>query len=151
MSGCASSATIPAHRLEAVVVYDGVTTRAILAFPERDPESSHSAGDSSCSFSKGNCGSDSPTEARVEGEGSAPSPMASGRYTTLHTGDAGIYDVALTRTDEDEAAYQRLVKERGAAAPAMKTILCRVYESELGTEQRCYYSMKTVTITLTRR
>jgi len=150
VSGCASS-TIGAHQLEAVVEYNGVTTRSVLAFPDRDPEASHAAGDSSCSFSKGNCGNDSPTDARVEGEGGSPTPIATGRYTTLHTGENGTYDIALTRTADDEAAYQRMVKEHGSAAPTLPTIMCRVYESQLGTPQKCFYSTLPVSITLTPR
>jgi hypothetical protein len=147
VSGCSSSA-IPAHDLDAVVSYDGVTTRSVLAFPERDPEAAHTPVDSSCSFYSGNCGSDSPTYADVRGAGT---PIARAMYTTLHTGEAGTYDIEITRTAEDQAAYERLVKEHGPGQPAEPTIFCRVYESELGTPQDCFYSLRPVTITLTRR
>lgn len=142
--GCASSSTIPAHDLEATVEYDGTTTRAVLSFPARDPDATHTSGDDSCGFTSGNCGSDAPTYAAVHGDGT---PIARALFTTLHTGDAGIYDIAITRTPADEAAYQAMSKGHGYVVPET-AILCRVYDTEIGTPQMCFYSSRSVHITL---
>ena len=146
-AGCSSS-SIPAHELDAVVEYDGVTTRGVLSFPERDPEGAHSDGDSSCGWSSGDCGSDSPTHARISGAGT---PITSAVYTTLHTGENVTYDIGIARTPADEAAYREDEKARGYIPGGQGGITCRVYDSELGKPQDCYYARSTVRITLTRR
>ena len=145
-SGCSSS-VIPAHELDAVVAYDNLTTRAVLAFPARDPEASNTPPASSCSWSHGECGRDAPTDAAIQGDGT---PIVKATFTTLSNGESGTYDIAITRTPQDDAAYLALTKARGAV-PREPAILCRVYDSQLATPQPCFYSSRPVLITLTRR
>ena len=141
LAACASS-TVSAHELDATLTVDGVETHAVLAFPDHDGENHHSAGDSSCSFTSGNCGSDTSSSASVSGD----APIARALITTLRDGTSITYDVYVNRSADDAANVPP--KD---ARPHYDHATCRVYESELGQPKDCYYTAKKMTLTLRRR
>lgn len=145
--GCASPSrsTTPAQEFDAVVEYNGVTTRSALAFPERNLAATHTDADSTCDWSSGNCGSDLPTYAEVDGE----APIKSAAYTTDYPGD-GIYDVTIQQTAVDDAAERQGFANRGFRLPGEGGTVCRVYDSQIGERTVCPSRSK-VFITLTRR
>lgn len=138
--GCGSN-IVASHTLEVTLERDGVTTHATLAFPAHDPDAHHSPGDSSCDFHSGNCGSNTPTKAHVTGS----APIVGAFMTTSADGTSITYDVDLAPTPEDEAAA------KGSPTPWMFRPTCRVYESELGVRQPCYYGTHPAFVTLRRR
>ena len=146
-SGCSAGSTIPAHAFDATVEYNGLVTHGVVAFPERDAEEMHTAADDSCGFLKGNCGSDAPTLATLSGD----APILGASYTTLGSGDGGIYDVAIRQTPEDDAALAKDRGERGFVIPGQDGIACRIYDTAIGKRGRCYGGRSEVFITLTRR
>jgi hypothetical protein len=146
-TGCSS--VIPAQDFDAIVEVDGVTTRTILAFPERDPKAAHNAGEPSCSWASGYCGADASTVAEIRG---ADTRIWIASYATVSTGEAAIYDIGIKRTPDDEAAYRALVDAKGSGYdPGRSGILCRLYDEEIGTKQQCFYSTSSAFITLVRR
>jgi hypothetical protein len=146
-TGCSS--VIPAQDFDAIVEVDGVTTRSVLAFPERDPKAANNHGDSSCSWASGYCGVDAPTVAEVRG---VDTRIWIASYATVSTGEAAIYDIGIKRTPEDEVAYRALVDGKGSAFdPGRSGILCRLYDEQIGTRQQCFYSTRSVFLTLVRR
>jgi hypothetical protein len=141
--GCSSPSThsvIPAHEVDVALEYDGNRYDAVVAFPAHDPDEKWHPGDDTCSMYHGNCGYEEPTVGTLA-EGDAPIVKAKMTSMGMRT-----YDIDLARNPTDEAAYAAL-----DSYPRMPSIACRIYEAELGTPQRCYYTTKDCTITVTAR
>lgn len=140
-AGCGHP-TVDAHELEATLRVDGKESHAVLAFPDHDAVEHHTKGDSSCKLFSGNCGSDSPSHATIIGD----TPIRGAAMTTLDDATSITYDIDVERDPDDPEN----AKDDGRP-PFANYALCRVYDSELGTPQRCFYTGKEMTLTLRRR
>jgi hypothetical protein len=138
ISGCSTS-TIEAHEVDVVLDYRGTVTRAIVGFPERDPEAMHSSSGNCTSFLGGGCGFDQPTVGTVL---SGDAPIERATLTTVRSGEGLTYDVYVRTAEADV--------KNGVDQP----LLCRVYDTEMSSVKKCLDAlapMKPITIRIDRR
>jgi hypothetical protein len=90
--GCGSpSEIVPAHQLQATVVVNGVTTHAVLSFPDHDGAALHHPGDSTCSLNTGSCSQPGASDATCIVNVSIGKPVPC---------DYAVGDVTLTLSPE---------------------------------------------------
>lgn len=115
--GCSDS-TVPAHELDAFVDVGGHRSHAVLSFPDHDGEEHYREGDSSCKFFSGNCGSYTPTYAKI-------------------TGDAPIQSASLTTDTEGRSVRYHIVLKTPSYDGPPRPTDCFIYIYDLGTARPC--------------
>jgi hypothetical protein len=123
--GCGTHEVIPAHTFRVSIDIDREHSEATIAFPEHDPAAKSVPGDSSCSWRRGNCGYDEPTEGVVT------------------PGTSTIYKATLTTSAANRSPTYEL-----DFGPSNNGFQCRIYDNLSSREPRsCTGTDRSVIIT----